>query len=190
MAPEEILVVCTANVCRSPVAAALLTRALHTSEAGTDVRVTSAGTHAVDDDRADDGSARRASDLGLDLSGHRSRPLHPDQVRASALVLTMTTEHRRQAIRLAPERLDTVFTWLEFSALAEHVLARIDDTTVRSPSTAARAAHRARPRVHVAPRPDIDDPVGRSERHYRWMIRELARGADAFMPLLVDPGPP
>src|SRR5207249_11290602 len=70
---QHVLFVCTGNICRSPLAAALLERAL--KEHGLDVNVTSAGTGAWDGAPASEGAYLVGLERGLDLSGHRARLL-------------------------------------------------------------------------------------------------------------------
>jgi protein-tyrosine phosphatase len=105
-----LLVVCTANVCRSPLAARLLADALP------DADVSSAGVQALVDAPM---CAVSASVLPEgDVVDHVARQLTPDLVRSSDLVLTMEREHRSAAVRLAPGTQSSVFTLREAAALA------------------------------------------------------------------------
>ncbi len=88
----QILVVCTGNTCRSPLAEALLRRSFE--EAGrADVTVASAGTGAWDGAPASEGSYLVALEHGLDLSSHRARLLTRSMVEESRLILTMSRTH-------------------------------------------------------------------------------------------------
>lgn len=88
----RVLVVCTGNTCRSPLAEALLVRALE--EAGrTDVVVGSAGTGAWDGAPASEGSYLVGLEHGLDLSSHRARLLTGTMVEESRLILAMSRTH-------------------------------------------------------------------------------------------------
>jgi protein-tyrosine-phosphatase len=69
---QHVLFVCTGNICRSPLAASLLERAL--KERGLEVEVTSAGTGAWDGAPASEGAYLVGLERGLDLSGHRGPP--------------------------------------------------------------------------------------------------------------------
>lgn len=95
-APWELLFVCTGNTCRSPLAEVIARREL-ASRGITHVRVGSAGTHAWPDAPASDGSMLVALEQGLDLSGHRARPLTPELVEEARLILTMSASHRDHA---------------------------------------------------------------------------------------------
>ncbi|HKQ57413.1 MAG TPA: low molecular weight protein arginine phosphatase [Candidatus Eisenbacteria bacterium] len=87
----RVLLVCTGNTCRSPMAAAGLTNLL-----GADANaivVESAGTAAWDDQPATEPSIEVASRAGVDISKHRSRRLTPSMVRGADLVLVMERGH-------------------------------------------------------------------------------------------------
>jgi protein-tyrosine phosphatase len=85
----SILFVCTANQCRSPVAAALLRRQVAAAAPQERWQIESAGTWAPPDRPADRGMQQAAHLFGLDLSGHRSQPVNRALVEAADLVLTM-----------------------------------------------------------------------------------------------------
>src|SRR5437879_4265595 len=89
---QHVLFVCTGNICRSPLAASLLERAL--KERGLEVTVTSAGTGAWDGAPASEGAYLVGLERGLDLSGHRARLLTRELVERADLILTMARHHR------------------------------------------------------------------------------------------------
>jgi protein-tyrosine-phosphatase len=88
----RILVVCTANICRSPVGEALLRDRLRKRGLNS-WAVTSAGTWA----QAGLGAARYSmellAELGLDLSTHRSRVVEQADLDEADLVLCMEVGH-------------------------------------------------------------------------------------------------
>ena len=89
---RRILVVCVGNICRSPMAEALLRRELRGQDGFT---VESAGLGALVGHPASEHSVALMEELGLDISGHRARQIHPDMVAESDLVLVMEAGHRR-----------------------------------------------------------------------------------------------
>lgn len=98
---NNVLFVCTGNICRSPLAASLLERAL--KEHGLEVTVTSAGTGAWDGAPASEGAYLVGLERGLDLSGHRARLLSRELVEQADLILTMARHHRARVDELGGE---------------------------------------------------------------------------------------
>lgn len=95
----KVLLVCTGNVCRSPMAEAIARRLLE-ARGTTGVEVTSAGTAAWDGAPASEGAYLIALEHGLDLSAHRARQLTADHVAAADLVLGMSPHHVERAVAL------------------------------------------------------------------------------------------
>src|SRR3989442_10239545 len=99
---KQILLVCTGNICRSPLAAALLQRAL--AQRGiNDLDVSSAGTGAWDGAPVSEGAYLVGLERGLDLSAHRARLLTRELVDAADLILTMARHHRARVDELGGE---------------------------------------------------------------------------------------
>ena len=89
-----IVFVCTANICRSPVAEALFRDWLRRRPEAGEWRVSSAGTWADDGLPASAYSVDVLAGLGLDLSPHRSRRVERDLMASADLVLCMTRSQR------------------------------------------------------------------------------------------------
>ncbi len=95
----NILLVCTGNICRSPLAEALMKREFESRElAG--FHVGSAGTGAWDGAQASEGAYLVALENDLDLSAHRARLLTRDLVEDADLIMTMARHHRVRAVEL------------------------------------------------------------------------------------------
>ena len=90
----SIVFVCTANICRSPVAAALFADWLRQQPDAAAWQVSSAGTWADEGAPASTYSSEVLATLGLDLSQHRSRRVDRAMVAAADLVLCMTRSQR------------------------------------------------------------------------------------------------
>lgn len=88
----NILIVCTANVCRSPVAEALLRDRLN-KHGLEDWHVGSAGTWATMGQPASYYSVEILSEEGLDIAGHSSRAIDGQIIEESDLVLCMELGH-------------------------------------------------------------------------------------------------
>jgi protein-tyrosine phosphatase len=108
----RVLLVCTGNTCRSPLAAAALRRAL--GDDADRVEVRSAGTAAFDGSPASSASRIVARQAGLDLEGHRSRRLSRELLLGVDLVLLMDPRDRDVVRQLDPEAADQAFGLADF----------------------------------------------------------------------------
>jgi len=99
---RRILLVCTGNICRSPLAEALLRRDLK-ARGFPEIDVGSAGTGAWDGAPASEGAYLVGLERGLDLSAHRARLLTRELVESADLVLTMARHHRARVEELGGE---------------------------------------------------------------------------------------
>ena len=93
---RSILVICIGNVCRSPMAACLLSRVMPTCE------VTSAGLAPPVGAPADPSAVRLLVREGLDIGGHRARAIDDALVAAADLILVMDSEQREEIERIFP----------------------------------------------------------------------------------------
>lgn len=104
---DTLLVMCTANVCRSPMAAALFARALP------GVRVWSAGVEAMPGLPPDPLAADCMRALGLEIGEHRSQALAQWMLEAASLVLTMSERQRRAIVQRYPTATGRVYRLLD-----------------------------------------------------------------------------
>ncbi|MBZ9538033.1 low molecular weight phosphotyrosine protein phosphatase [Modicisalibacter tunisiensis] len=86
---DRILVVCAGNVCRSPVAEALLKARLSGGH------VESAGLGALVGAPCAPAAARLAAAEGLDVGAHRARQLTDEMLKQADLILVMSEKQRR-----------------------------------------------------------------------------------------------
>jgi protein-tyrosine phosphatase len=108
---KTILVVCEGNICRSPMAEAILASSLP------NVRVRSAGLNALVGHPADDAAVRLMRLRTLDISAHRATQINRDMCMHSELVLVMSTEQRKQLEQDYPTAKGRVFRIGEFDKL-------------------------------------------------------------------------
>lgn len=94
---DSILIVCTGNICRSPIGERFLRQALPNK------RIDSAGTGALVDHNADSSAIKIAALNGLSLEGHKGRQFTSSLARNYDLILVMEKSHIEQIGRVAPE---------------------------------------------------------------------------------------
>lgn len=89
----HVIFVCTGNICRSPMGEAILRERWKNAGLG-GLTVSSMGIHGLDNKPASSLAQQICAENGIDLSGHRSRPLVPDEIRDADLVLSMEGIHQ------------------------------------------------------------------------------------------------
>ncbi len=114
-ARPSIVLVCTGNTCRSPMAEALLKRQLDqrlgNSPSGTIIpHVTSVGLAAMPGEPASLQAVEVMKERGLDISDHSSQPFGEQIIRSADLILTMTQSHRNAILTRWPEAQSRVHT--------------------------------------------------------------------------------
>ncbi|MBU1699311.1 MAG: low molecular weight protein arginine phosphatase [Candidatus Eisenbacteria bacterium] len=106
----HVMVVCTGNICRSPIGEGLLTHRLRDLP----VLVDSAGTAAPEGVPASQHGVDVCAERGLDISKHRSRLLTRTLLGDVDLVLVMEPYHQMEILTMAPDLADRVFIITEF----------------------------------------------------------------------------
>lgn len=94
---RSILVVCTGNICRSPIGERLLRQQLPGK------LITSAGIYGLEGRPADEAAQDVAWRHGLSLDGHIARRLTRSQMEKSDLILVMEPQHLHFIAAMAPE---------------------------------------------------------------------------------------
>jgi protein-tyrosine-phosphatase len=95
----HVLMVCTGNMCRSPLAEAIM-RAELERRGVDDISVSSAGTGAWEGRPPSDGALLVALEHNLDISAHRTRHLTRDLVDRADMIFTMSRSHSSRANKL------------------------------------------------------------------------------------------
>lgn len=108
---ENILVVCVGNICRSPMAEALLQ---HELKEKADISVSSAGLGALAGHNASKHAVTLMAQRGLDISGHRARQLTPELVGDCDLILVMEKGHRRALDSVEPAARGKIYRLCEW----------------------------------------------------------------------------
>jgi len=113
----SVLVVCTGNSCRSPMAQYMLADMLK----GTPASVGSAGTAAPVGSPAAANAVEVMREAGLNLTRHRAQQLTPAMLEASDLVLVMDDYHRQRVVELSPDAAGRTRLLLSFAGRDEKV---------------------------------------------------------------------
>ena len=99
--PHRLLFVCTANICRSPMAAGLA-RA-EADRRGLPVEIRSGGMMGLEDKRAAPNAIAACKEVDVDITGHRSSGISEDDVAWADAVLVMEMRHQQKLHARHPE---------------------------------------------------------------------------------------
>lgn len=193
MTPFSVLMVCTANYCRSPIAEQLLAAAADNRCGAGSWAVSSAGTAAYSVRPIHEFSAQVLTDRGVYTQGHRSRLLDAAMLRSTDLVLTATREHRSAVVRLLPAAIGRTFTMLQFARLAALVPPLHGSDGAELGRQLVVEAKAARPLLQPVPPEDDDlpDPMGRPLAEFERCAARLDAVVQAVLsPLRLDADSP
>lgn len=181
----SILVVCSGNICRSPIAEGLLRRAME-RRPGHDVpSIRSAGTIAMEGTPATPEAIAAARDRGVDIKTHRARRLTDAMIGEADLLVCMAAEHREEIDERVPAAGDRTFTLKELTRLLE-----LDASPGDLPGRVAAAARaRAGGAVTETDRFDEDvvDPLGMPLETYLAIAFELEEWTQRLADGLLGP---
>ena len=114
-ATGHILTICTANICRSPMAEGLLRHALAAQPAPLkSLRVVSAGVAARAGELVTEDSVQAMKKAGIDISGHRSQPVTKALLDGALAVFCMTESHRAMIALMFDPPPKNIFLFREF----------------------------------------------------------------------------
>jgi protein-tyrosine phosphatase len=170
LAVGEVLLVCTANLCRSPIAETILRHRFE--ERGISVTVASAGLRDADRPALDE-ALEVLESRGLDARAHRSRRLAEELVRGAGLILGLERTHVREAVVLDPQAWPRAFTLKELVRRG----AAVGPRRVNEPWTLwLERVHDGRRRADLlgsSSDDDVADPAGGSFEGYQATAAEL-----------------
>jgi len=101
----NILVVCTGNTCRSPMAKGILETYLKDYP----VFIYSAGTQALNNSPPSSYAEKALKEIGIDISGHLAKSVSEDMVKEADLILCAEKNHYYYLTALFPECEDKLF---------------------------------------------------------------------------------
>lgn len=159
----NILFVCTANICRSPMA-----EYLFRSRLGPNLpwAVGSAGLAAVNGLAASQTAIEVMNEIGIDIKTHRSRELIPELVDMATIILGMTSAHVTELKQRFPKARDRVYLLGSFNQNSEN--------------HATAACGGCHWRTSVAGK-DISDPVGASREVYHRTLNDIGKCFDGLI---------
>jgi protein-tyrosine-phosphatase len=162
----RLLLVCTGNLCRSPMAEAILRQELE-SRGCDGVEVASAGTWAARGEPATEEAIAVCASHGIDLAAHRSRLADVEAVEAADAVVGMTNVQRQEIAVLVPE------------ARSKTILLKEIPRTEMLPVWPDANLHERVEALLMGTRPkwnrklDVADPIGRPMQVYERCFSEL-----------------
>lgn len=174
----KILIVCTGNICRSPMAEVLLRRTLE-GAGHPEVEVASFGTWGLTGSPATSEAIEVMRQQGIDMTSHQARSLERGDVEEADLVLAMTSVHLREIEDLAPGSSSKVLLMKE--------LAEVEVGELPAGSSLAErvAALRTARRPEWRRRLDLDDPMGLPIFAYERAARQISEGIDHLAKILL-----
>ena len=112
---KQVLLVCTANICRSPMAMGLLRERLRQDNLEEQVTVSSAGVYGLDGSPASAPGVEVLAERGIDIANHRAHTVTEREIADADLVLVMEEGHRRTLFYSYPHLLGKIFLLSEMS---------------------------------------------------------------------------
>ena len=168
----RVLFVCTANVCRSPMASALFVKSAHRYGA---VEARSASAGFLEGGRpVHDSVTHLLDERGVDVSRKVSQKLSPALVEKADLILTMTSEHARGVVSRFPEAIGDVYLQRHFGTI---VTPRPADASIREWLDDLNRSNR---RAYLGDDAllDVPDPIGHDLQVFTELAVELENSID------------
>ena len=177
----RVLLVCTGNICRSPLAHGFLADRSRRYLEG-DIEVRSAGTWAREGSPATAEGVAAGTEAGIDIGAHRATRFRADLSGWADLVLTMTAEQRDEVLDAAPDTHVKTFTLKEIVALLRDLppSTTLDREALLRRIADADELRRGAGHVVLADE-DVADPLGMSALTYRAVAAEIEGLIDGLL---------
>ncbi len=111
----NILIVCTGNTCRSPMAEGILKSMLSEDD---DIEVLSGGIFAFEGERVSENASLALKEKGIDILSHRAQSINASVIKDADLILTMTSAHKNTLVGLFGDDIkNKVYTLCEYAGI-------------------------------------------------------------------------
>lgn len=150
----HVLFVCTANICRTPIAKYYLRSLIQQENLSHFIQVDSAGTWAKTGFPAAENSLTVCKLHGLDASTHVSQQIDATMMKSADIILCMSETHKRDLLAIFPQHKDKIFLLKEYARTDNHG------------------------------NPTIPDPYGRKLYFYRMVYETIAGEIDRIFPVI------
>jgi protein-tyrosine phosphatase len=179
-----VLVICSANACRSPMAQALLARRL--AALGDAAVIRSGGTLGDGDPALPDAVSVMAG-YGIDIGAHRSRRITTGDLDRADLTLAMARENLRCAVVIAPAAWPRTFTLGELVRRGQAIGPRGPGESLVGWLARAHAGRQRTALLGSSAEDDVADPAGGPRRGYEQAAAVLSQLIDRLVQLCWDP---
>lgn len=151
----KILFVCTANICRSVMAAGILKKLLTNSTGSHTIDVASAGIDALEGYTPDRTTHEICNKHGVHIDSHKARQLTKAMLKETDIVLCMEKIHKQRILSAFPKFIKHVFLLNEYLHKDP-----IDDAAIK-------------------------DPTGKSKKHYEKCFKEIEKELQRILPIIL-----
>lgn len=181
----RVLVVCTANICRSPVMEAVLREGIggRPGLGNDEVIVSSIGIAGHEGASADPLMIEVADQAGIDVSGSVGTAFSLKALAEADLILAATRSHRSAIVRRDPHARNRCFTFREFARYCRAAPAQEGGSDAKRLAGLIEFAQEHRGSLHPerASDDDVADPHGRRRGVYRKAIQTIVAAADDIL---------
>ena len=177
----KILLVCTANICRSAMAIQMLDHKISKNNVSLD----SAGTHALNRSDMPPQAKQILDENGISQTTHISKQLTSEILEQANLVLTATAEHKSEVVRTLVKANRFTYSILEFADLINFVNNPGDsDFQIGNPPKTLeeklQVVSSARGYINTARDRDVPDPYAKNLSDYRLVGDLLNQATDTI----------